>query len=187
MHNILRLFVILILFLGIAFGSNVMAATQIQGPVMGKISSYYGTRDDPFYGHKANHMGIDIAANAGTPVYAMQEGTVSFSGKKGGYGNCVMINHYFSGVPELPKVNTLYGHLSKYYVKEGDYVTRGQVIGLIGSTGRSTGPHLHFEVKYLGKNIDPIEYLKKLPSYLEYAAYIQKNKMYKKAAVHSIK
>ena len=153
-------------------------ANSIQGPTLGKVSSFYGTRNDPFHGHKANHMGLDIAADAGTPVYAMQEGVVSFSGKKGGYGNCIKIDHFFYLVPELPQVTTLHGHLSKIYVKEGELVRRGQVIGLIGSTGRSTGPHLHYEVFYKGKNIDPVEYLKKLPGYLDYAAYVRKNQTY---------
>ncbi len=151
------------------------AADSIQGPTMGRVSSFFGTRDDPFHGHKANHMGLDIAANAGTPVYAMQEGVVKFSGKKGGYGNCVKIDHFFYLVPELPQVTTLYGHMSKIYVSEGEIVRRGQVIGLIGSTGRSTGPHLHYEVFYKGRNIDPVEYLKKLPGYLSYANYVRKN------------
>ncbi|MDD3765973.1 MAG: M23 family metallopeptidase [Eubacteriales bacterium] len=160
---------------GFAFESY---AEPIQGPTLGRISSFYGTRTDPFYGHKANHMGLDIAADAGTPVYAMQEGKVTFSAKKGGYGNCVMIDHFFYNVPELPNVTTLYGHMSKVYVKKGDIVQRGQVVGLIGSTGRSTGPHLHFEVFYQGKNIDPLEYLQKLPGYLEYANYARKNKRF---------
>ena len=155
-------------------------SNTIQGPTMGKVSSFYGTRSDPFYGHKANHMGLDIAADAGTPIYAMQEGVVSFSGKKGGYGNCIKIDHFFYLVPELPQVTTLYGHMSKIYVKEGELVRRGQVIGLIGSTGRSTGPHLHYEVFYKGKNIDPVEYLKKLPDYLEYADYARKKQNYER-------
>ena len=171
----LLLIIVLLLINFYYLGTSSFAADSIQGPTLGRVSSYFGTRDDPFHGHKANHMGLDIAANAGTPVYAMQEGVVKFSGQKGGYGNCVKIDHFFYLVPELPQVTTLYGHLSKIYVKEGDLVKRGQVIGLIGSTGRSTGPHLHYEVFYKGKNIDPVEYLKKLPGYLEYAAYARKN------------
>ena len=160
------------------FAPESFAQGTIQGPTLGRVSSYFGTRDDPFHGHKANHMGLDIAADAGTPVYAMQEGVVSFSGVKGGYGNCIKINHFFYMVPELPQVTALYGHLSTMYVKEGDIVKRGQVVGLIGSTGRSTGPHLHYEVLYQGKNIDPVEYLKKLPGYLEYANYVRVNQSY---------
>jgi len=171
----LLLIIVLLLINFCYISSSSVASESIQGPTLGRVSSYFGTRDDPFHGHKANHMGLDIAANAGTPVYAMQEGVVKFSGQKGGYGNCVKIDHFFYLVPELPQVTTLYGHLSKIYVKEGDIVKRGQVIGLIGSTGRSTGPHLHYEVFYKGKNIDPVEYLKKLPGYLEYAAYARKN------------
>lgn len=176
--KLLKLFVIIFLFTGIFVPLALASENSIQGPTLGKVSSFYGTREDPFHGHKANHMGLDIAADAGTPIYAMQEGIVSFSGKKGGYGNCVKIDHFFYLVPELPQVTTLYGHMSKIYVKEGELVRRGQVIGLIGSTGRSTGPHLHYEVFYKGKNIDPVEYLKKLPGYLEYANYVRKNQTF---------
>jgi len=172
--RLLKIFVIMILVLGFVAPEVLASTNTIQGPTMGRVSSFYGTRSDPFYGHKANHMGLDIAADAGTAIYAMQEGVVTFSGKKGGYGNCVKIDHFFYLVPELPQVTTLYGHMSKIYVKEGELVRRGQVIGLIGSTGRSTGPHLHYEVFYKGKNIDPVEYLKKLPGYLEYAEYARK-------------
>ena len=177
MKYLLKLLIIVLVILGF-FNSESLASGTIQGPTLGRVSSFYGTRDDPFHGHKANHMGLDIAANAGTPVYAMQEGVVSFSGVKGGYGNCIKINHFFYMVPELPQVTTLYGHLSTIYVKEGEMVKRGQVIGLIGSTGRSTGPHLHYEVFYKGKNINPVEYLQKLPGYLEYAAYVRANQNY---------
>jgi len=173
-----KLLIILLFILGFNITTSCVFAESIQGPTLGRISSFYGTRDDPFHGHKANHMGLDIASDAGTPVYAMQEGVISFSGQKGGYGNCVKIDHFFYMVPELPKVTTLYGHLSKIYVKEGEIVQRGQVIGLIGSTGRSTGPHLHYEVLYKGRNIDPVEYLRKLPGYLEYATYVRKNQNY---------
>lgn len=178
MGKIFKILCLIVLVLGFLTPSETAIANTIQGPTMGKVSSFYGTRNDPFHGHKANHMGLDIAADAGTPVYAMQEGVISFSGNKGGYGKCVKINHFFYLVPELPQVTTLYGHLSKIYVKEGELVQRGQVIGLIGSTGRSTGPHLHYEVFYKGKNIDPVEYLKKLPEYLEYATYVRKNQSY---------
>ncbi len=178
MKKLLKLFIIMVLFITCFQQESFAAENSIQGPTLGRVSSFYGTRSDPFYGHKANHMGLDIAADAGTPIYAMQEGVVTFSGKKGGYGNCIKIDHFFYLVPELPQVSTLYGHMSKLYVKEGDMVQRGQIIGLIGSTGRSTGPHLHYEVFYKGKNIDPVEYLKKLPGYLEYAAYVRKNQTF---------
>ena len=176
MIKLLKIFVLCLI--AILFANVGFAADSIQGPTLGRVSSYFGTREDPFHGHKANHMGLDIAADAGTPVYSMQEGVVTFSGVKGGYGNCIKIDHYFYMVPELPQVSSLYGHLSKSYVSEGDIVRRGQVIGLIGSTGRSTGPHLHYEVFYKGKHIDPVEYLKKLPGYLEYADYVRANQNY---------
>ena len=186
MGKIIKIFIFSFL-LGIFLAPNCFASSNsIQGPTMGRVSSFYGTRSDPFYGHKANHMGLDIAADAGTPIYAMQEGVITFSGKKGGYGNCVKIDHFFYLVPELPQVTTLYGHMSKIYVKEGEIVQRGQVIGLIGSTGRSTGPHLHYEVFYKGKNIDPVEYLKKLPEYLEYADYARKKQNFARSSGRSI-
>ena len=178
MKFLIKIIVITLIIIGFYTSDATATENSIQGPTMGKVSSFFGTRDDPFHGHKANHMGLDIAAAAGTPVYAMQEGVITFSGTKGGYGNCVKIDHFFYMVPELPQVTTLYGHMSKIFVKEGEIVRRGQIIGLIGSTGRSTGPHLHYEVLYKGKNINPVEYLKKLPGYLEYANYVRKNQNY---------
>jgi len=153
-------------------------ANTVQGPTYGNISSLFGMRVDPFTGEMRYHHGLDIACPAGTPIYAMQDGFVIFSGQQGGYGNVVIIDHYFSDIPELPRVQTKYAHNSKNLVKKGDYVRRGQIIAEAGSTGRSTGPHLHFEVIYQGQSINPLEYLTKLPTYLDYAAKVRESRRY---------
>lgn len=113
-----------------------------------RVSSRFGDRTDPITGHMRFHHGMDIAANQGTPVYPASSGKVIFSGKKGGYGNMVEILHDDGLV-------TRYGHNAENTVKEGDIVSPSQPIAYVGSTGRSTGPHLHFEVLRNGKALDP--------------------------------
>jgi murein DD-endopeptidase MepM/ murein hydrolase activator NlpD len=140
----------------------------ITGPVLGGISSNFGFRVDPFNGITREHDGIDIAAPYGAPIYAMQDGTVIRSGWRGGYGQAITIDHYYPDVPVMPRIQTTYGHCSYLYVQSGQYVRRGQIIGLVGSTGRSTGPHLHFEVTYRGRPYPPLDYLMKLPGYISY-------------------
>jgi hypothetical protein len=122
------------------------------------MTSPFGWRTDPITGHPRFHGGIDIAAAAGMPVYAPQAGYVMYSGAYGGYGNVVVLNHGNS-------LYTLYGHNSKLMVQAGQAVYRGQVISLVGSTGRSTGPHLHFEVHYNKQYVNPVTYM----------AYLQQN------------
>jgi murein DD-endopeptidase MepM/ murein hydrolase activator NlpD len=117
-------------------------------PSDGVVSSLYGMRKDPFSGHKKFHSGIDIAAPAGTPVKAAAPGKVSFSGPVPGYGNLVEIDHGGGLV-------TRYGHNSANLVAVGDRIEAGQAIALIGSTGRATGAHVHFEVRRAGKPSDP--------------------------------
>lgn len=112
------------------------------------VSSKYGVREDPFTGHERFHHGVDIAAKEGSPVYPAAEGRVIFSGTRGGYGNVVEVLHENGLV-------TRYGHNSKNLVKEGDRVTTRDAIASVGSTGRSTGPHLHFEILKDGSAIDP--------------------------------
>lgn len=140
------------------------------GPTRGSISSLFGWRTDPFKGNSAFHAGLDIAAKSGTPIYALQEGYVVYVGPKGGYGNVVTLKHQYTDIPELPVIETMYAHISQSCVTTGQYVRRGDVIALVGSTGRSTGPHLHFEVHYNGGYVNPIDYLTKLPKYLNYVA-----------------
>lgn len=117
-------------------------------PVNGRISSEYGLRNDPFTGESRFHHGLDIAAPEGTPVYPAAQGTVIFSGKRGGYGNLVEVRHDDGTI-------TRYGHTAMNLVRQGDKVEAGVPIALVGSTGRSTGPHLHFEVVKDGASVDP--------------------------------
>lgn len=115
-------------------------------PVDGIITSSFGLRADPFNGSLKHHNGLDIAAPSGTPVKPVAPGTVIFSGWKGGYGNTVILDHHDGMV-------TVYAHHSSNSVSEGEAVGLDSVIALTGSTGRSTGPHLHFEAWQAGANI----------------------------------
>lgn len=170
---------LVIAFCIIAFQCQAGWAVQnIQGPTLGNISSGYGFRVDPFTGTTRFHHGLDIAAPLGTPIYAMQDGLVTKSGKNGGYGLSITIRHFYPDIPQMPEILTTYGHCSVLYAQVGQFVRRGQIIALIGSTGRSTGPHLHFEVTYLGHSVDPIDYLTKLPSYLDYVAKVRSQTQY---------
>ena len=117
-------------------------------PTTGTISSLYGPRKGEF------HTGLDIANYLGTPIYAAQSGKVTFTGWRGNYGRTVIIDH-------LNGYKTLYGHNRKIIVKSGQIVKTGQLISQMGSTGRSTGPHLHFEVHYNNKVVNPLEYISK--------------------------
>ncbi len=121
-------------------------------PVRGWISSRFGYRISPFTGRRELHKGLDIVNRSGTPVVVTADGQVVFAGYKGGYGKMVTVDH------GLGKV-TKYGHLSKITARSGDSVVRGQELGLLGNTGRSTGPHLHYEVVVNGKAVNPVEYL----------------------------
>jgi murein DD-endopeptidase MepM/ murein hydrolase activator NlpD len=117
-------------------------------PVIGPITSPFGWRQNPFGGGPEFHQGLDIAAPTGTTVTAAAGGTVIMAQWYGGYGNYILIDHgggYSTG----------YGHLSAIYVSTGQVVQRGQAIGAVGSTGQSTGPHLHFEIRIAGKPVDP--------------------------------
>lgn len=174
-----KFLIIFSLFLWLLIQGNFACAKfDVVGPVYGKISSEFGMRPDPFTGKQAFHSGIDIAADSGTPVYAIQDGTVIYSGVKGGYGNCVMIDHYYPDVPQIPRLQTLYGHNSTLLVNVGDTVKRGQVVAYVGSTGRSKGPHLHFEVRYNDMYVNPMDYLYKLPSYLDYVVFARSKNRY---------
>jgi lipoprotein NlpD len=117
-----------------------------QWPTQGVVYSLFGVR----WGRM--HSGLDISANAGTPVLAGSNGTVEYASRKGGYGNLVILRH-------SDGYETYYGHLSVISVKEGDGITKGQKIGLVGSTGNSTGPHLHFEVRKDNKVRNPLFFL----------------------------
>jgi murein DD-endopeptidase MepM/ murein hydrolase activator NlpD len=116
-------------------------------PVAGRISSPYGWRNDPFSGERDFHHGIDIAGPAGSGVCAAGSGRVIFSGWKEGYGNVVEIDH--------GGTSTLYAHNDKNLVAEGEEVRQFQMVALMGDSGRSTGPHLHYEVRKQGEMVDP--------------------------------
>ena len=118
----------------------------------GWISSYFGDRPDPFTGKIEMHKGIDFAAKDGSDIMAVANGVVTWSGKRYGYGNLVEINHGHGYV-------TRYGHNAETLVEVGESVRRGQTISLMGSTGRSTGPHVHFEVLKNDRQIDPIRFV----------------------------
>jgi Membrane proteins related to metalloendopeptidases len=124
-------------------------------PVLNKdmktVASGYGRRIDPIYHVPTFHKGMDFSAPTGTDVYATGEGRITLAGWKQGYGNCIMINHGYG-------YETLYGHLSRINVRSGQKVVRGDIIGEVGSTGKSTGPHLHYEVHYHGTVQNPSNY-----------------------------
>ena len=136
-------------------GHHVSTQVELSGrPIKrGWLSSYYGMRDDPFTGKPAMHKGLDFAAKAGTEVIATGAGIVTWSGDRYGYGLLVEINHG-NGIV------TRYGHNSDLAVKVGEGVTRGQTIATVGSTGRSTGAHVHYEVLKHGQQVDPLAYLR---------------------------
>lgn len=122
-------------------------------PVSGKLESGMGGRRNPFGGRGFEyHEGQDIDASYGTPVMVAAGGTVTIAGRQRGYGNVIYVDHGAG-------LSTRYGHLSEIDVKVGQMVTRGQTIGLVGSTGRSTGPHLHYEVRINNQPVDPRQYL----------------------------
>lgn len=118
----------------------------------GRITSSLGYRRDPFTGKRTYHSGIDISAELGTPIIAPANGVVMKAQKIGGLGNLLEIDHGL-------KFITRYGHLTKFNVKKHDNVKRGDIIGYLGNTGRSTGPHLHYEVIYNGKEVNPKDYI----------------------------
>lgn len=117
-------------------------------PVQGTVTSGFGLRNHPILRGRRMHKGLDIAAKRGTPIYTTGGGTVTFSGRKRGYGHVVIVDHGFG-------YSTLYAHCSKRLVDEGAKVSRGDIIALVGSTGRSTGPHLHYEVMINEVNLNP--------------------------------
>ncbi len=122
-------------------------------PVEGPITSSFGERQDPFNGEGAFHRGIDISAELGQPVRAPADGTVLMAGPASGYGREVLIDHGHG-------IHTVYGHLSGFAVTAGQDVRRGDIIGFVGSEGRSTGPHLHYEVRIHETPVNPHKYMR---------------------------
>lgn len=131
---------------------NITTSGIFSWPIKGAITSSYGLRSDPINGVKDFHTGLDIRGAMNTPVKAPSDGNVAFAGWSNVYGNFILIKHDNNIV-------TMYGHLNKINVKKGENVKRGSTIGFVGSTGRSTGPHLHFEVLKNNKRDNPLKYL----------------------------
>lgn len=131
---------------------GVIAIPSVQPVAKLQFTSNFGIRSDPFRGTAAMHAGVDIPGPVGTPIYATADGIISHAGRQGGYGNLIEINHGKG-------IATRYGHLSRLMVADNTRVVRGQLIGLMGSTGRSTGPHLHYEVRIDGHAVNPLPFL----------------------------
>jgi murein DD-endopeptidase MepM/ murein hydrolase activator NlpD len=128
-----------------------LAATPTGWPILGRLNSSFGTRRDPFGAGYQFHSGIDIGANYGLPVQATAAGMVSFAGYQGGYGQVVVVDHGRD-------VRTYYGHLSRIDVPVGGRVQRGGQIGRVGSSGRSTAPHVHYEIRVKDRPVNPITF-----------------------------
>jgi len=132
----------------------ILAATPAIQPVsnqdLNRIASGFGTRIDPIYKTPKMHAGLDFSAPQGTPIYATADGRIATAGHSdGGYGNHVIINHGYG-------YETLYGHMVRIKSRSGQKIKRGEIIGYVGSTGKSTGPHLHYEVRKGGRKLDPV-------------------------------
>lgn len=137
---------------GVDKRNQLAAATPSIWPTHGWLSSSAGNRTDPITGEKDFHPGLDISADKGDPVYATADGKVVNASAAGNYGNLVILDHGYG-------LETRYGHLSAFKVKMGQPVKRGDLIGLVGSTGRATGPHLHYEVRANGRILNPLQLL----------------------------
>src|SRR5262249_15792510 len=129
-----------------------LASTPSIAPTKGWITSGFGYRISPFTGSRELHRGLDIAGRMRTPVAAPADGDVLFVGHKPGFGTCVTLRHGYG-------METVYGHLADSVVKQGQHVARGDRIGLMGNSGRSTGPHLHYQVQVNGNPVDPQNYI----------------------------
>jgi septal ring factor EnvC (AmiA/AmiB activator) len=129
-----------------------LMALPLRWPVRGTLNSRFGMRPSPWTGESEFHRGLDISAQRGTPVRAPASGLVTFAGDGGEYGNIVILDHGRD-------LRSLYGHLSEIKVKHGDRIERGAVIALTGNTGRTSGPHLHYEIQIHGQAVDPRQFL----------------------------
>jgi murein DD-endopeptidase MepM/ murein hydrolase activator NlpD len=130
-----------------------LAAAPTLWPVQGRITAGFGERIDPFSGEGAFHRGVDISGDVGTRIVAPADGIVRFSSQMNGYGRTVMVDHGNG-------ISTLYGHMSGFAVSPGQLVHRGDTLGYVGQSGRSTGPHLHYEVRIFNTPVNPYKYLR---------------------------
>lgn len=131
---------------------SMLACTPSIWPARGWVSSRFGYRVSPFTNKKEFHRGLDICTRIGSPIVAPADGVVSYAGKDYGYGNIITLSHNYG-------LKTRYAHMKKILVKKGQSVKRGQEIGLVGKTGRTTGPHLHYEVHLNGVPVNPLQYI----------------------------
>jgi len=136
-----------------------LAAAPTLWPVMGRVTGSFGERIDPFNGEGAFHSGVDISAMVGQPVLAPADGTVVFADFLGGYGRAVVLDHGHG-------ITTRYGHLASFSIAAGQYIHRGDVLGYVGLSGRSTGPHLHYEVRINDTPVNPYKYLRMTMAHL---------------------
>ena len=130
-----------------------LAAAPTLWPIQGRVTSSFGERIDPFGGEGAFHRGVDISGDIGTRIVAPADGIVRFADFMNGYGRAVIIDHGNG-------VTTLYGHMSGFAVTAGQMVRRGDSVGYVGQSGRSTGPHLHYEVRIFNTPVNPSKYLR---------------------------
>jgi murein DD-endopeptidase MepM/ murein hydrolase activator NlpD len=130
-----------------------LAAAPTLWPVVGRVTSSFGERNDPFNGEGAFHRGVDISSDIGTRIIAPADGIVRFADFMNGYGRAVMIDHGNG-------ISTLYGHMSGFAVSAGQFIHRGDAVGYVGLSGRSTGPHLHYEVRIFNTPVNPSKYLR---------------------------
>jgi len=131
---------------------SMLASTPSIWPTKGWVSSGFGNHTSPFTNEKEFHSGIDISGRMNTPIIAPADGVVSSVRQTYGYGKTLVINHGYG-------LKTTYGHLRKFLIKKGQYVKRGQEIALVGNSGRTTGPHLHYEVHLNGLAVNPLRYI----------------------------
>jgi murein DD-endopeptidase MepM/ murein hydrolase activator NlpD len=131
---------------------SLLASTPSIWPTRGWVTSDFGTRVDPITAARKMHQGLDIATPHGQPIYTPSDATVVFAGTEGGYGKVLVLDHGYG-------VKTRYGHLAEIFVKPGDHIARGEKVGAVGNTGRSTGPHLHYEVRVNGIPENPRKFI----------------------------
>jgi murein DD-endopeptidase MepM/ murein hydrolase activator NlpD len=131
---------------------NILASTPAIWPTTGWVTSRFGYRKSPFTGLREFHKGLDISTREGTPIIAPADGVITFSGKRGYMGKTVIIDHGHGIV-------TRFGHCDKFLMKQGDRVVRGNKIALVGNTGRSTGPHVHYDIRINGISVNPQKYI----------------------------